>query len=449
MPDDMLERFVLIEEGQRVYDMEQVTRVLNLAEFKQSYAASYTMIQDSHGKPKRVNHTTLWQDSEDRRVANTLTFHPGHSIYTHDPSGRSAVNTWRPTPLVEVNGWQQKVEPFLDHVAWLWKTDDAEWFIDWLAHIVQRPGEVLHHHWCHVAPQQGLGRNWVSSVLARVFAGMTASNFNLQQTLKDGFNGSLSRKLLVVVDEINIGADMRAKHQVENELKKLVNAETIEINNKFGRKVQEYARLRWLVFSNSITAMPINADERRWNIVYDDSKPKSEAYYLGLYRALQDPAFIQAVHYYLGTRNIDDATSSPVAKVIQTLVDLWPSDLITSGDLMEIVCNEVNARSINSLSNSERLNLTKQIAFAANDLGVFKHVQEKKGQTIETQIRLSTNNKHRVYVLRNPDLYVEMRNFKIKDHIFEWITKGEQEMGAIKLFDKILTDESEESSGTN
>ena len=83
--------------------------------------------------------------------------------------------------------------------------DDATRFLDWLAHIEQRPGELPHHGWLHISPEHGTGRNWLASVIARLWKGYVAPNFDLSGMLRTGFNGALSRKLIAIVDEIREG----------------------------------------------------------------------------------------------------------------------------------------------------------------------------------------------------------------------------------------------------
>jgi len=65
-----------------------------------------------------------------------------------------------------------------------------------------------------IATTHGIGRNWLSSVLARVLRGHVACSVDLGAILESDFNGALSQKLLAVVDEAHEGMDgaSRWKH---------------------------------------------------------------------------------------------------------------------------------------------------------------------------------------------------------------------------------------------
>lgn len=73
---------------------------------------------------------------------------------------------------------------------------------------------------------QGTGRNWLSSVLCRLWRGHVASSFDLAGTLRTGYNGPLSQKLLAIVDEINEGGS-NARWDNAEVLKSLVTGEAL------------------------------------------------------------------------------------------------------------------------------------------------------------------------------------------------------------------------------
>jgi hypothetical protein len=195
-----------------------------------------------------------------------------------------------------------------------------------------------------------MGRNWVATVLGRVFVGYAALAFNLSGTLRTGYNGLLAGKVLAVVDEIDEGSGQR-KYQIQQELKQLVTEETRTINPKYGRQHVEWNACRWLIFSNSTTALPLEDDDRRFWVVQCDEGPKSTEYYARLYALKDDPAFIASVTEYLSRRDISHfkqgqrapMTSAKAALLERTrpaeeqflhdIVKRWPVDIITSDEL--------------------------------------------------------------------------------------------------------------------
>jgi hypothetical protein len=224
---------------------------------------------------------------------------------------------------------------FFDHVKFLFGAD-APRFIQWLAHIEQYPNVLPHSGWLHVAKNFGMGRNFISSVLARLWAGYTACNVDLPGILRTGFNGQLSRKLIAVVDEINEGTGDKWAHN--EKMKSIINEERRTINPKYGRQSIEFNACRWLLFSNHLSAIPLEENDRRWNVSICDEPPKSAAYYKQIYGMLSN-ARLRAVDlsdFNPGAHavNNDDkqrvrrASLSEIDERAMELRDYWPTDLI-------------------------------------------------------------------------------------------------------------------------
>lgn len=360
-----LERFVFLADGSRVADLFNPHYDLAYVDWAKTYSASRQTIKPpkrtaadgtiTQPADKEVPVAELWCGSPKRLTVVCRTFKADGPLVLPDPMGRRALNLWKPfdrsqiVPDLQAAG----VDLFLGHVEFLF-SKDAPRFLDWLAHIEQRPGELPHTAWLHIARYFGLGRNWLASVLTRVWAGSVAANFDLPATLRSGFNDRLSRKVLAVVDEIREGArDSQWEHS--EKLKSTITEEFRHINPKFGRQSVEFNSCRWLMFSNHYSAIPIEHHDRRIEVVSTDERPRDPGYYSQLYRALNDPLFIAAIATYLGQRDISrfnpgahavltdakkaatEASQTPTAGWCELLVNYWPSDLITSRDLYRVL----------------------------------------------------------------------------------------------------------------
>jgi primase-polymerase (primpol)-like protein len=345
--EEMLRQFACILGGKQVIDLDDPRRIFSLDEWRNAFRASMTVMKvDGAAKGKTYETSRLWERDLRRRQIDTVTFRPGFKLVTQDPHGRQAVNTWKP---IERTLTVADVSLFINHVNYLFGKDAAR-FLDWLADIEQHPGELPHSGWVHISPSQGTGRNWLASVLCRLWSGYVAANFDLSGTLRTGFNGSLSRKLLAVVDEINEGGSNARWENAEN-LKSLVTAEYRRINPKYGHECVEYNVCRFLIFSNCTSALPLNESDRRFNVVRNDAAPMSSNYYKTLYAALKDPEFIKAVAQFLRTRDISSfnpgehaalneakreliaASRSEADETLMQLVAVCPSDVIPSSIL--------------------------------------------------------------------------------------------------------------------
>lgn len=131
-----------------------------------------------------------------------------------------------------------------------------------------------------------IGRNWLGSVLVRVLRGHVLANAILDGVLAGTFNGRMSRKLLIVVDEARAGMRGTNAWQHSEKLKTILNPELREINEKHGLQRAEHNAMRWLVFSNHWDALPIERNDRRWNVVENPTTRQHTAYYDWLYEQL-------------------------------------------------------------------------------------------------------------------------------------------------------------------
>jgi hypothetical protein len=297
--EDMLAQFIYLEDGGRVFNTLAPSCVLTLADFRNATAGSVAKQKDQYGKLKVVPVAQLWLNSPLRRSAFSTTFLAGGALEVLDPEGRKCVNTWSGWRFPRIEGGDATL--FVEHVRFLFE-DRADDFLDWLAHIAQRPGELPHTAWLHVATSTGMGRNTLAGILSKVFAGYCASALDLVGMLGSGFNGRLARKVLAVVDEIREGGANKWAHA--EAFKQIITANVREINPKFGRRSEEHNACRFLIFSNHRSALPLDHGDRRVEVAVTDAVPRSAEYYCELGKAIDTPAFISAVAHFLLARDL-------------------------------------------------------------------------------------------------------------------------------------------------
>ena len=407
--DAALSRFVFCSDGARVVDVVNPHYDLPLHDWQVTYAASKVTVSrppkvlagggTKEQEPVSVPLTKVWVSHPARRTVVTRTFKAGGPLVLPDPGGRLAVNSWRPfdRSLTVADLDAVGLGMFLDHVAFLF-SEDAPRFLDWLAHIEQKPGELPHTSWLHIARKFGMGRNWLASVLTRVWAGSVAPNFDLVASLRSGFNGGLSRKVLAVVDEIREGGrDAQWEHS--EKMKGLITEETRTINPKYGRQSVEFNACRWLLFSNHLSAIPMENGDRRIEVVVNEALPRPADYYTALYRALNDPMFIAAVAIYLGRRDLGmfnpgaharmsdakreaiQASQSPDAYWAELIARHWPCD-VAPNDALAAVFNADSDNNGGGLLASQRRALQ-----AADIVALGDPVWLDKGSTRMSVIR--------------------------------------------------------------
>jgi len=408
----MLEDFVFIAEGSQVGSVSDRSLCYSFADFRNLMAASRTIAPDG----KTFEHTEDWRVHPGRRSVSSRTFRAGAPVLTTDPNGRWALNMWRPSPPA---AYTMDIAPFYEHIKYLFG-ESTERFLDWLAHIEQQPGVLPHHGWLHIADNFGTGRNWLSSVLARLWRGYVAPSVNLDRLIMGDFNGPLAGRILAVVDEIRAGGSENA-YQIEGKIRNMLTEETRAINPKYGREYMEHNACRWLLFSNHKNAIPMDDGDRRWDVVHLTADPRPEHVYGYLYSLLDHPGFVESIRAWLGMRDLSrfnpgarppmtkaksmaiEASKSDFQKAASNIVNHWPSDFITSADVHSIM----NEDSMAGMGKK----LTAAMKHALHDRQMYfvdKQVYDQQGQ------------RHRIWIVRNVEFWMQdLSAWRINDELLK------------------------------
>jgi hypothetical protein len=376
------QRFVFISDGSRIVDTRNPRSDLSLQDFKNSIAASKVVleIEGANGALKKVEKSVanLFVKSPARMTCETKTFAPGDGIFTTDPHGRRALNIWRPYERPHIEDYIQRAQPFLDHITFLF-AEQAGGFLDWLAHIEQKPGELPSTGWVHISRHTGTGRNLISSIISRIWCGHVAASVNLAELLGSQFNERLAQKIVAVVDEIREGGGNR--WNASERLKSIVTEEVRQINPKYGRQYTEWNACRWLIFSNHKSALPLDQSDRRFEVVECRFEPRDADYYKSLYALVDDPIFIQSVALVLKNRDISGFNPGKRAEMSDAKIDMieanetetkqwlrllkkhYPSDIISTSLLRWFLAGMVSGELCSQNFNAEQRRSMEDLDF--------------------------------------------------------------------------------------
>lgn len=413
LTEQMLERLIYIADGARVAMRDAPALVLPFTEASRMLAASVNVHEGARGGRRLEKRIDLWLADRHRLTVHTQTFAPGQGEFCYSPEGAPAQNLWQPrerrrfSPTAPED-WRERAQPFFDHVAYLAPNEaERERFLDWLAHAEQRPGTLPQTHYLMIAHETGIGRNWLSYALAQVWAGYVAIGFDLAESMRNGFNGGLSKKILACVDELHEAGTGPEAARVGEKLKSMLTEKTRMINPKYGRQHTEFNCCRFLMFSNHDAALPLAENDRRVIVIQNPALRRDADYYDRLYKLIDDPTFIGSVIRALQVRDISGFNPGAVApmsvakmavvnasrnEIVQALRDLastWGSDCITAADLK---------REASELSGID-----------ASKLGRITHPAQQAGLRAYSKVVKVEGRATRVWILRNPTVWSDAK----------------------------------------
>jgi hypothetical protein len=244
-----------------------------------------------------VNAGTAWRGSPRRREYGSIGYWPGD----HDRPEKS-YNLWRGWGVEPKQGdWSIIHDLVLDVIA-NGSHNKADYILNWLAHMVQRPWEkpgvalVLRG-------RKGTGKSLLIGIVTSAIGKSNALTTANGRSLFGQFNWHLADKLLICAEEAFF-----AKNREQNDqLKHLLTGPDIEVEQKFGQRLNMKSMHRMIMSSNHDQVIEASDDERRYYVCDVSAKRKGDdLYFTPLVSVLngQDQATLAAFMYELTTRDI-------------------------------------------------------------------------------------------------------------------------------------------------
>jgi putative DNA primase/helicase len=282
MLDDIVERFIPIDDGSGKYVWDTWTRKVALRD-------QMIIMLPAGVRGDDIKRHPVWM-ARGACYIDEIGFDPSGK----DPSVK--LNTWRGWPRTP-KGTADQCLYIRETLYWLCGAEDSrhevyQWLLCWLAYPLQHPGAKMASAVIMHGPQ-GTGKSTVFQVVAKIY-GDYATTLN-QRGLEDRFNSDwIDSKLFVLAEEVVARAEM---YHIKNELKELVTGEYVRINPKNVAAYRQKNQINIVYLSNENQPLPLDNDDRRHLVVYTPP-PQPEEYYDALHIEIANGG-IDAFYKYL------------------------------------------------------------------------------------------------------------------------------------------------------
>jgi len=210
-----------------------------------------------------------WMNHRQRRTYNTVVFDPSCKA-----ANDSVYNLWRGLAVEPREGGCSR---FLEHIRDNICSGDLacyEYLLNWMAHLVQRPGE-LPGVAIVLKGRQGTGKGVFASNLGALL-GRHYRHVTSREHLLGKFNGHLQDAVLVFADEVIWGGN---KEQ-EGVLKTLITEPRRQYEQKYQGVVELDNYTRVIMATNNDWAVPAGLEERRFFVLQvSDAKMQNLEYF--------------------------------------------------------------------------------------------------------------------------------------------------------------------------
>ncbi|MGV6872362.1 primase-helicase family protein [Pseudochelatococcus sp. B33] len=307
---EIVERYAYLSAWDRyVYRADPLKNPLTSKAFAKEIVANYKL-------PKKGRRAAEWKpsipmvDAAGLVHATTTGFAPGEPAVFTNELGQTILNTYlapKWASHTDTGGaCQQSAEieaprPFLDLVALLCNDDPkiTGHVLDWMAHLVQKPWEKPAHAVLIVSKVHGVGKSTLGRVL-KALVGATHARTVFPQDLKGTHSGWLVGALAVVIDEVYEAGNWN----LSNRLKPLITEERASVDIKYGPAMETENLARFLMFSNHLTPLSLEAEDRRFLVVECRQGKREQAFYDQLNGFIKSDEGMQAIYDFLTARDI-------------------------------------------------------------------------------------------------------------------------------------------------
>jgi hypothetical protein len=229
------------------------------------------------------------------------------------PQGATVVdqkkyNLWRPSGVEAREG---DVSWFEEHLTLMFPEETERNFVlDYLALLVQRPAEKIKFALL-IQGAQGTGKSAIGGLMRRIIGDRNVVLPRNDEVTRN-FSGWQEGKQLAIIEELMaIG-----RLEVSNRLKPVITEPFLRIEEKYMTAYTIPNYLNLLCFTNHRDALPIEAGDRRWLVIFSPAKPQAQEYYDRLFEKIESAVGAAAVKYYLAQRRV---ALSPNGRAPETL----------------------------------------------------------------------------------------------------------------------------------
>jgi len=185
-------------------------------------------------------------------------YRPDHEGLLVTFRGSSAINLHVPSSVRAQKG---DPKPWLDFLRYLFVNDaEREQVERWCATLIAKPETRMAYGLLLISERQGVGKTTLGAHILAPLVGHANVGFPGESDITASFNDWVAHKRLAIVNEIYSGSSWKAYHA----LKSVITDRDITVNQKYMR---QYVIENWchvLASSNSMRALKMENDDRRW-----------------------------------------------------------------------------------------------------------------------------------------------------------------------------------------
>ncbi len=242
-----------------------------------------------------VDDTARLMRKDDTCKSAELKYAPNQpsGLYSEAESGQRCMNTFVPSRIRPMNLDLGPWFKFLEHLFPIAR--DREEVMRWIATLIARPDIRMKYGILAISETQGVGKTTLGEEILAPLVGKNNTAFPGEAQIVDShYNSWAAHRRLIVVNEIYAGHSSRAY----NALKTLITDPTITVNTKYVVEYKIENWTHWYACSNSLRALQITGDDRRWLVPKVTEKKMPAVWWQEFYAWLEMKRGLNAIMHW-------------------------------------------------------------------------------------------------------------------------------------------------------
>ena len=240
-----------------------------------------------------------WVNDCDIRFYNNVDYYP-----TMDMCPKNTFNLWNDFPIKSIPLDESADTSLLHlHLKTLLNEDeiDIEWFLNWLAHIVQFPHKKTEVAVILYDKQFGTGKSMIAEEFLKKIIGIRKMIITCKTDKVFGKFTNTQGKLLCVLNE----ASGKETFELNEVIKESITGKTIEMEKKGVDSVRISDYLNYIITTNNLNCIKLEEGDRRFMVFNTSSKMKGDVeYFNNLASVLDDDIIMRKFYEELMNRDL-------------------------------------------------------------------------------------------------------------------------------------------------
>ncbi len=246
-----------------------------------------------------------WLSDEDIRFYNNVDYYP-----TMNMCPKNTFNLWNDFPIKNIPLDNDADTSLLHlHLKTLLNEDeiDIEWFLNWLAHIVQFPHKKTEVAVVLYDKQFGTGKSMIAEEFLKKIIGIRKMIITCRTDKVFGKFTNTQGKLLCVLNE----ASGKETFELNEVIKESITGKTIEMEKKGIDSIQISDYLNYIITTNNLNCIKLEEGDRRFMVFNTSSKMKGDVEYFNkLASVLDDDVIMRNFYEELVNRKLSNFNPS-------------------------------------------------------------------------------------------------------------------------------------------